>query len=135
MQTLILSTCGTSLLTNLAGEERGLMIRYANAGTSERVPEADRRLLDALIAQVRKTLFDAESEEQGELSAELNGLLRYYDGRLKCSQDLHWLIATDTWLGMATAKLIADVLEEAGLKVEVKCIQDLRTDSLAEFRF
>lgn len=50
MPNLVLSTCGTSLLTNLAGEQRGLVIRHANATTPKEVPEPDRRILAGLIA-------------------------------------------------------------------------------------
>lgn len=134
MRTLILSTCGTSLLTNLADGQRELVVRYANARTSAAVPEMDRRPLEALIDRARQHLRKEGVEEQATRSAELNGLLRYYRGRLDQSHDTHWLIATDTWLGRATAETIGEVLESAGHKVEIKPIQDLRTDSLSEFR-
>ena len=134
MQTLILSTCGTSLLTNVAGEQRNLVTRHANARKSEEVPLEDRAVLEALIGEMLRKLNEATRERQAELSAELNGLLRYYEGRPDSSRDTHWLIATDTWLGGATADAIAQELKKIGHQVQVRSIQDLRTNSLDEFR-
>ncbi len=134
MPNLILSTCGTSLLTNLAGERRSLVTRYANARSPDAVPVADRATLEGLIATARDRLLAADAAEMERLSAELNGLLRLCGGELRRDRDTHWLIATDTWLGIATAEAIGEVLAAAGQVAEVKCIQDLRTDDLAEFR-
>lgn len=134
MPNLILSTCGTSLLTNLAGEQRGLVTRYANARTPEDVPAADRAVLEGLILAAGERLGAADNATKERLSAELNGLLRYCGGQLGRTRDTHWLIATDTWLGTATAAAIAAVLEAAGQVVEVRRITDLRTGNLAEFR-
>jgi putative CRISPR-associated protein (TIGR02619 family) len=134
MPNLILSTCGTSLLTNLAGDQRGLVIRHANARTPEEVLGPDREVLAGLIEMAGQRLGAADARERERLSAELNGLLRYYGGGPWPDRDTHWIIATDTWLGQATAAAIAQVIEVAGASVEVKRIPDLRTDDLAEFR-
>lgn len=134
MPTLILSTCGTSLLTNLAEGQRGLVVRHANARSPEEVVPDDRAALERLIATAREQLRHADNASLERLSAELNGLLRYCGGDLKRSRDTHWLITTDTWLGTATAEAIAEVLTAAGQCAEVKRILDLRTDDLAEFR-
>lgn len=132
---LILSTCGTSLLTNqLAGEQRRLVTQHANARSAEAVPKADREALQALIDGLGRTLADAAPDDLAKASAELNGLLRLGGGRLPGTPDLHWLVCTDTWLGEAVARAIAGVLERHGAGVEVRRIPDLRTDDLAEFR-
>jgi len=134
MQTIILSTCGTSLLTNIAGNDRSLITRYANVREFKDIPENDRALLTSLINEMRQRLLDSTPEQTAELSAELNGLLRYYQNRLDSSRDTHWLIATETCLGRATADAIAKVLERFRHQVQVRTIQDLRTNSLEEFR-
>lgn len=134
MPTLIVSTCGTSLLTNLADERRDLVIRHANAGAADQVPMPDRTALEGLIQQMHQKLAAADNAAHERLSAELNGVLRYYGGKLDGRRDTHWLIATDTWLGNATAEAIGQVLAMAGHTVEVKRIPDLRTNSLTEFR-
>jgi len=131
---LILYTCWTSLLTNLAGEQRGLITKYANARTRDEIAEADRKLLETLMDQAKRKLKDAQPKELARHSAEDNGLLRLADWQLARTQDLHGLITSDTWLGQATAEAIAGVLKTAGQTVEVKRITDLRTDSLAGFR-
>jgi putative CRISPR-associated protein (TIGR02619 family) len=134
MPKLILSTCGTSLLTNIADVCRKLVIDHANVRQPEDIPEEERTELETLIGEMNMKLKEATDEEKANLSAEFNGLLRYYEGRINSGKDTHWLIATDTWLGKVTAKAIQAELERYGHQVEVKPIQDLRTNSLDEFR-
>lgn len=134
MPKLIVSTCGTSLLTNVAGERRSLVTRHANATKAEAVPLDERKELMALIDEMQRALRNADRSGQERMSAELNGLLRLYDGRLDGSSDTHWLIATDTWLGEVTARAIGEVLDQAGHTTTIKRISDMRTNNLAEFR-
>jgi len=134
MPKLIVSTCGTSLLTNVAGERRGLVTRHANAVKAEDIPLDERNELMALIDEMRRALRNADRSGQERMSAELNGLLRLYDGRLDGARDTHWLIATDTWLGEVTAQAIGEVLDQDGHTTTIKRISDLRTNNLAEFR-
>ncbi|MDR1889003.1 MAG: putative CRISPR-associated protein [Zoogloeaceae bacterium] len=135
MRTLILSTCGTSLLTNLEPAQRELVYQHANTRNPDEIPEEARRRLQMLVANtLPEKLREASPAEQARLSAELNGILRYYGGHFNARQDIHWLIATDTWLGEATGKAVGEVLERQGQRVVVKRISDLRTDNLEEFR-
>lgn len=134
MPQLILSTCGTSLLTNVAGEQRGLITRYANTKAAQDVPENDRQALETIIKRATEKLQQDPLTEQKIGSAEINGIACYYQDQLQASQDTHWLLATDTWLGTATAEAIRTALEQAGHVVEVKRITDLRTNNLEEFR-
>ena len=134
MKTLILSTCGTSLLTNLCPENRALIYEHANVKTPEAIPRQARDLLQAIVDQLDEKLRTADSVELGMKSAELNGILCYYDGQLGRSHDIHWLIATDTWLGEATAQAICRVLEKAGHQAKVQRISDLQTANLESFR-
>lgn len=127
---LIVSTCGTSLLTNLAGEQRTLVVRHANAKRQEDVPEPDRKALQKLIDQARTRMQQGSHAERSKLSAEYNGLACYYGSQFQAN-DIHWLIATDTWLGQATATIIAEVL---GQSAQVKRIPDLQTQDLQAFR-
>ena len=130
---LIVSTCGTSTLTNLVGQERALVIKYANCKTADEIAQEDRQTLQSVIDKMRHRLETQSTEELARLSAELNSLLRFYEGRLNAARDTHWLIATDTWLGQSTAEAIGKVLERYGHTVNIKAIRDLRTDSLADF--
>lgn len=127
---LIVSTCGTSLLTNLADNDRGLVTRHANARRLEDIPEEDRRRLQALVNAARQRMLEADIEERARLSAEYNGLACYYGGQFAVG-DQHWLIATDTWLGQQTASILEEVLGQAA---QIKRISDLRTEDLQAFR-
>lgn len=80
MPNLILSACGTSLLTDLADDQRGLVIRHANARAPEEVPGPDREILTRLIESAGRRLGAADARERERLSAELSGLLRCYGG-------------------------------------------------------
>lgn len=135
MPTCILSTCGTSLLTKTAGDQRGLVTRHANARRPEDVPEADRQALEAIIAAAQKALHRATAQDLCGLSAELHAIVRFCGGSLEAGRGTHHLlVATDTWLGETTATTIAEVLTAAGHSTEVRRIRDLRTAHLDEFR-
>ena len=135
MRTLIVSTSGTSLLTNLAGEARRTVIRYANAHRPEDIPAPDRERLRSLLDDAATRLADANRATLQRLSAELNGLLHLFpQWPPERSKTRHWLLATDTWLGMSAAERIAEALEGQGQAVEVKRIPGLRTDSLDDFQ-
>jgi len=136
MRTLVLSTCGTSVLTNLRPDLRTLIYRNANVKNPQDVPAVDRQSLLALVnTELQDEIGKADPTTLSRLSAELNGILRLYDGRIAGSgQDIHWLISTDTWLGDATAQAVAGVLQRHGQQAEVKRITDLKTNDLDEFR-
>lgn len=70
-----------------------------------------------------------------ELSAELNGVIRFYGGNPAVARDYHVLLATDTWLGESTARIVATALERYGHQVEVRRVMDLRTDDPESFRW
>ena len=130
---LIVSTCGTSLLTNIAGNDRALVTRYANLRSKDKennIPPRERQRLEELIVQARDRMQAAGIDKRAQLSAEYNGLARYYNGCFD-PNDLHWLIATDTWLGQQTAEILQEVLGE---RAQVKHISDLRTEDLQAFR-
>lgn len=127
---LIVSTCGTSLLTKIADEQRQLVTRYANACHPEEIPEPDRVNLLGLIEAARQRMQAASHEERAKLSAEYNGLACYY-GHAPDPRDQHWLIASDTWLGQQTAAILEEVL---GRSAQTKRIADLRTKDLQAFR-
>ena len=136
-RTLVVSTCGTSLLTNVAAREadpalRGLVIRHANAPTAEQVPVEARARLQGLVEAAADALAAADAPGRARLSAELNGLQLLLRGGLAGAQ--HWLIATDTWLGRAGADCIRQVLEREGALAQVRVIPGMRTDDADRFR-
>lgn len=134
---LIISTCGTSLLTNNVGPDlRNLLTDFANRSKAEDVPAEPRQRIQQHL-EARRAEFARETALQrlADLSAELNGIIRFYGGNPSVARDQHVLLATDTWLGEATAHIVAAVLERHGHRVEVKRVRDLRTDDPDSFRW
>lgn len=135
---LVVSTCGTSLLTQEAPNDlRRILHGIANRKRDE-IPEEVRTKVDAHIEARRTRLLAAEANEVRALSAELNGILALYGGRIPDTvrSDLHILLVTDTSLGQASADAVAAWLRQHQVPVQgPHVIRDLVTDSLETFRF
>jgi putative CRISPR-associated protein (TIGR02619 family) len=112
---LILSTVGTSLLTNqVSGSQRQELFDAANMKESE----CSSTLID-LISYIKKSinikLVKATVAELRKLSAELNGILGVYNGEIPTNpNDTHVLVASDTYQGKITAEIIESFLKEKG---------------------
>lgn len=134
---LIVSTCGTSLLTNNVDPDlRNLLTDFANRSKPEDVPPEQRqRIQQHLDARREEFTRETDLKRLMDLSAELNGVIRFYGGNPGIARDQHVLLATDTWLGESTARIVADVLERYDHQVEVKRVRDLRTDDPDNFRW
>lgn len=134
-QRFIVTTCGTSLLTNMAsGHTRRLITKYANARNTQEIG-TDFKEIDALVESCHKKLGEESIQEICNFSAELNGLIKLYGYQFPHSNDQHCLLVTDTWLGRKTAELIEAWLRNHGqYSVQQRQLQDLRTDSLKEFQ-
>lgn len=106
MDSLIISSIGTSLLTNDASpKEREQLTRTANATKFEN--DAHRKLIDTRKQAALNRLKSEGVEAIRKASAELNGIYGIYGGILpKRSQDVHFLITTDTIQGKATAEIV-----------------------------
>lgn len=136
MTRLVVSTVGTSLLTNRADPAQlPLLRRTANARPRDLAP-ADRGPLESLLAERRRRLAQADPVEARKLSAELNGLLAV-PGVLErdsfVPEHQHLLIATDTAQGLAAAEMVRDWIAAREGNVELLHVPDLRTDELASF--
>ncbi|HOE12837.1 MAG TPA: putative CRISPR-associated protein [bacterium] len=131
---VIVSTCGTSLLTNGADSElKDLLNRTANheheeltqqelVNVDRRARECEQRLGMASVSSVRK------------LSAELNGLLGFYGNQIHSGRnDVHFLIHTDTYQGEQVAKILEQWLRNNKLNVTRILAEDLNTRDLASF--
>ncbi len=138
MAHFVLTTCGTSLLTNGAdAATRKLLGATANAQTNELDPEQI-SLFAALGERKRIELETASIGDAARMSAELNGLLAFYNFNPSAQdrrQDTHMLLASDTHAGQLTRELASGWLTSNGfLRVSPLDIGGLRTDSLANFR-
>ncbi|HHW44416.1 MAG TPA: CRISPR-associated protein [Desulfotomaculum sp.] len=141
MPHLIVSTVGTSLLTNYVNRQKNqdlsLLFRdTANAGEKE-LTSHQRDVIDEIIGKVGAELWNATHGELPQLSAELRGLLGYY-GRdfysRTAGMDHHVLVSTDTYQGREAARLLADHLERLGFNsVEILIPPGLSTRDCSSF--
>ncbi len=118
---LIISTCGTSLLTNIAKKINSSLsakvYKYANRKELNEIPEQEREEILLLINQSEQYLLKVNFQEVSKLSAELNAIVKYYENDFtNHSKDLHYLISTDTYLGEVTAKIIEKWLKQNGIE-------------------
>jgi putative CRISPR-associated protein (TIGR02619 family) len=124
--TLLISTCGTSILTNLAaGDERSWLTSIANE------PDGDDRAY-SFIARIEATLARTDADQFPRLSAEFAGvrsLRTQLPGRLD-----HLLVHTDTFIGREAARLVGSLLSAQGENVQLLTAPGLRTSRLADFR-
>lgn len=122
---LLLSTCGTSLLTNGAStEDRVWLTTIAND------VEVDAARLTPIINARREGMKAANAPTQRKMSAELNGIGAVID-RYQPKQVFHLLVHTDTALGKATTDLVQEALGNQTLLVSAG---GLRTNELSSFR-
>lgn len=126
-----MSPCGTSILTNNAPEEISSLIKkYANAKKIE-----DKQVIE-YVENIKQDFTRLLPEEAAGRSAEINGLYKFYKGKLeKGKNDEHILLATDTLLGKETTAIIGSWLQNNGIKRMMiwNDITGLSTDNLYDF--
>ena len=124
--TLLISTCGTSLLTNLAYEdERKWLTSIANE------IDGDDRVY-GFIARIEHELALQPREAYRRLSAEFNGIeatRTHLPG-----QRQHLLVHTDTFVGREAARLVSGMIAASSEGVQLLTVPDLRTNNLTSFR-
>lgn len=131
MNLLLLSTCGTSVLTNgMPDDVRRWLVNIANRLTLDG-DEASR--LENIAAKRKAEFLSSDPAAQRRLSAEMNGiaavLARYEPDRVQ-----HVLVHTDTAVGRAAKDIVAASLSAAGHQVQFLTAGGLRTDDAAAFR-
>lgn len=134
----VLSTVGTSILTNLIDRENpdeGTWFRILrdSANSQTLAPEAQ-EVIDALANRALKQLVAGDTTTHCRISAELNGIYGIYDGQLpQDSQDMHYLICTDTAQGQKTGELIKDFLASRKFNVDIVTPSQLSTQDPESF--
>ncbi|KAB2965033.1 MAG: putative CRISPR-associated protein [Thermoanaerobaculia bacterium] len=122
---LLVSTCGTSLLTNgTSAEDRAWLTKVANDC------EVDSSRLGPIVEDRRAVLAAADEPTRCRMSAELNGIAAVHR-RYTPRQVSHVIVHTDTALGKAAAQLVDAALGNAALLLSAA---GLRTDNLSSFR-
>ena len=133
--TLMISPCGTSLLSNIAvNKERQLLFKYANA-QKEEIPDQDIKVLSEVIQKAKEIVLKADFRQICSHSAELHAISRYYKlGQNTSDRDIHILLASDTWIGHETSKIVKSWLEQSFDDVRIEQRKDLATDKLDFFQ-
>ncbi|KKD39305.1 MAG: putative CRISPR-associated protein [Limnoraphis robusta] len=145
MPQLIISTVGTSLLTNQIDRDYdpSSWLERLNEAANYTVEEMEyypdvQNILETLKQRVEDKLYneDTEDDEIREISAELNGIYGIYEYTEKNPQDQHWLITTDTAQGKIAANIVERFLKLKlkGMTVEVYAPEELSTKSTGKFK-
>ena len=135
----ILSPCGTSLLTYGVDQElRKIINNYSNTVHEHEVKAASprdyQRICDHLKL-VEQKIQNADIASAKKYSAELNGIISYYNGVITSRKgDFHQLLCTDTWLGEKAAQLVRSWQVGNGFVADVHRPKDLRTDEVVYFQ-
>lgn len=128
---LLLSTCGTSVLTNQASPEiRRWLIDIANKKT---LGEEEAQRLSMHVVERQDSIRNADAVTRCHLSAELNGIdatLRRWPSK----HVQHLLVHTDTATGRAATEIVKDSLLRQDHKVQLLTTAGLRTDDATSFR-
>jgi putative CRISPR-associated protein (TIGR02619 family) len=140
MKRLIISTVGTSLLTNQIDREFeeswNVRLRDTANYSSEEVAKYHEDVSDIMVTLKER----AEEKLRGDIkdireaSAELNGIYGFYKNQLnQGSQDSHWLIASDTAQDKVAVAVLEVFLREKGLNVQVYIPKGFSTSSTETF--
>jgi len=138
MYKLVISTVGTSLLTHQVNRnnpaEKDWEAKLRNTANEKEPPLELVEIVDELRRRASKKLADSEVSRRRGFSAELNGLYGLYENQLKHGQqDVHYLIATDTYQCQTTAEIIKDFLHGEGLSVDKYVPPGLSTATTEDF--
>lgn len=119
MRRVIISTIGTSLLTNQIdrsnSEEKNWYsyLRDAANLSQQNISSEVRQIIAVLKQRGNEQLSNASISQMRRASAELNGIYGIYQNNLKQGvEDIHFLIATDTIQGETAAQIVKDFLTE-----------------------
>lgn len=146
MPRLVISTVGTSILTNqinMRSESDWLDLLEARANDKEldgedileAMEELPRRAKKKLYSDPDQKIINNDIDEIRSASAELNGIYGLYEGYLEQGQfDEHLLITTDTEQGGIAAQLIKEFLNKQGLtKTKIYIPSELSTATTNSF--
>ncbi len=130
LRSAVVSSVGTSLITNGAPPDlRNLLIATANLAEQEYTPD-DLEAVRAAIVGIEEKLRAASEPEARRLSAELNGILALGAAHRGA---LHYLLATDTYQGRETVRLVCAWLQERQCEVVPQVLDGLSTADRAAF--
>ncbi|GAX37393.1 putative CRISPR-associated protein [Nodularia sp. NIES-3585] len=142
MPKLVVSTVGTSLLTNQIdvytdSEEYFTHIQESANHTEEEISDRAKEIIIELKTRAEEKVYKAKTtKEIRETSAELNGIYGLYEGNLEQAKtDIHWLITTDTYQAQITAQIVQDFLDTKRIKAHIQQPKRLSTINTERFSY
>ncbi|HEY9800837.1 MAG TPA: hypothetical protein V6D25_10800 [Leptolyngbyaceae cyanobacterium] len=143
MRRVVISTLGTSLLTNQLDRKYDhsywfdilrRSINYTNIELEEYSPEA-KSIIDQLKERAITNLFGGRIRDVRLASIELSVIYALYQGKLEQGkQDYHFLIASDTLISRVTADIIQDFLRGQGLNANIYIPKGFSTANTERFK-
>lgn len=141
MRRIVISTVGTSLLTNQINRSNPdekdwyTQLRDSANKSQANTPKPVQDIIQQLRQRASNKLAQSQVKIIRAISAELNGLYGLYDNQLALGkQDIHFLISTATFQCETTAEVIRDFLQEQGLaSIEIHTPAGLSTASTEDF--
>lgn len=136
MKKLIISPCGTSILTNnIPNELRKKLTQITNVRNASDIETETKTELEAYFKHRKEEIVSiGEHSMVKKASAELNGILTYLDKNGTDSQDSIILLRTDTWLGEITSDIVSTWLKKNHFQVDIHKITDLQTKEILSFK-
>jgi putative CRISPR-associated protein (TIGR02619 family) len=105
----IVSTCGTSILTNFerrAGPGAGFKVNEMSNAKKKELSKEELEYIDGLLSNLLEEASQWDIGRAKLESAELNALLVYYDNRLDAAKgDTHYFVYSDTYVGKVCAEI------------------------------
>lgn len=144
---VIFHTVGASLFTNYVRNNLSEQAKTYNALLNKREEDlnpSEKSQIDHIIANLNQILLTQNETELGRASAETNSIIKYWqyckDKNKMPNHVIHYLLVTDTYIGKEIGTTLKNAFEKndkLGLtlsEVEVRVINDLNTDSIANFQ-
>jgi len=142
MNRIVVSTIGTSLLTNQIARDSVVekdwynKLRDTAQLSLDETPQDVKEIIEVLKTRSAEKLTQAKNIAViRSASAELNGIYGLYEENLTRGMfDIHWLVATDTAQGFATANIVQEFLQHNGLNnINIQTPSGLSTASTEAF--
>lgn len=142
MKKVIISTVGTSLLTNQVNNKnerefdwRKILNQNANLKESEIDNNTVKTIIKTLKDRASNNLKNADIKSIRRSSAELNGMYGVYQQNIQLAkEDIHYLITTDTYQGVLAGNIIKNFLNKKNIyNVNIKTPPGLSTASTKDF--
>ena len=133
MKKLIISTVGTSILTNIESANRKLLNNNSNCKEIECAKDLIEHVNELKIAASSKLESLKNVNELKRLSAELNSLYCIFDKYQNDKEDIHFLISTDTYQGKICGEILKNHLEFNGINAQIETPSSFNTRTKDSF--